>query len=263
MLLEREELEYALEEDAEKYKARVPCRFVAPEIVAVLGDVRRRLALLRGTRLALQRHGFSKDLKTIANATVEDYETALGIAGPRESIIGALGHKELPASVKTALRTLLLSTSDVPGTEGHKVAMRHNGHANNLFFGAASYFCTPNFADNYSPLMKILHDGPDSRDHLRSLRPEAPQESEGAAEPLASARPPFMLRAEPTMPTLEKMHQLTAANPRAQAKFFLLKVELHNRFLLGIEKMHIGRRILASFRTPGVSERSSPAQLIA
>ena len=66
MLIEREELEYYLEEDDVPYRARSPSRFVAPEIVAVLGDVRRRLALLRGTRAATQRRGYRQDLQPSA-----------------------------------------------------------------------------------------------------------------------------------------------------------------------------------------------------
>ena len=189
MVIDREELEYYLEDDDAPYRARAPSRFVAPEIVAVLGDVRRRLALLRGTRAATQRRGYRKDLQAICGATEADYEAALGLAGPRDSILGALGRKEMPAAVKTALRTLLLSTSDVPGTEGRKVALRYNGHGNNLFFGAASYFCTPNFADNYSPLMWMLHNGPAATAHLTSV-----------AEPRVDTSPPEMLKAEPRMP---------------------------------------------------------------
>ena len=240
MVLEREELEYSLEADEAPYSARAPSRFVAPEIVAVLGDVRRRLALLRGTRAATQRRGFKKDLQSICGATPADYEAALGLAGPRESILSALGHKEVPAAVKTALRTLLLSTSDVPGTEGRKVALRHNGHGNNLFFGAATYFCTPNFADNYSPLMWLLHNGPTATAHLRS-----------------AAEPPEMLMPAPRMPALQRMHQVSASNPRAQAKFFLLKIELHNKFILGLQQQHIGRRILSSFPGARVPQQTT------
>ena len=87
MLLEREELQYFLEADEAPYTARAPSRFVAPEIVAVLGDVRRRLALLRGTRAATQRRGYKKDLQSICGATPEDYEAALGLARPRDSIL--------------------------------------------------------------------------------------------------------------------------------------------------------------------------------
>ena len=151
MVVEREELEYSSEDDLASCKARAPSRSVAPEIVAVLGDVRRRLALLRGTRAATQRRGYRKDFQAICKAGVEDYEAALGLSTSGDTILSAVGRAEMPAAVKTALRTLLLSTSDVPGTEGRKVALRHDGHGDNLYFGAATYFCMPNFADNCSP----------------------------------------------------------------------------------------------------------------
>ena len=137
----------------------------------------------------------------------------------------------MPAKVKTALRTLLLSTSDVPGTEGRKTALRFDGHGNNLEFGASSFFVTPNFADTYSPLVVQLHEGPGKRSHL---------DIRGAKVVRASG----ITGAEPIMPPLERMHQIEAADPRAQAKFFLLMTELHYRFLIGLERLHIGRMSL-------------------
>ena len=47
------------------------------------------------------------------------------------------------------------------------------------------------------------------------------------------------------MPSLRRMHEIVAADPRSQAKFFLLMSELHYRFLVGIERLHIGRAVLA------------------
>ena len=138
MVIEREELQYSLEDDDVPYRARAPSRFVAPEIVAVLGDVRRRLALLRGTRAATQRRGYKKDLQTICETTPADYEVALGLAGPKDSILGSLGHKEMPAAVNTALRLLLMSTSEVPGADGRKVSLRHDGRGGHLCSGAAT-----------------------------------------------------------------------------------------------------------------------------
>jgi hypothetical protein len=133
--------------------------------------------------------------------------------------------------VKTALRTLLLSTSDVPGTEGRKTALRFDGHGNNLMFGAATFFNTPNFADTYSPLILQLHEGPGKHSHLR-IR--------SASQPAVSDMPEEITRAEPKMPSLERMHQIGAKDPRAQAKFFILMTELHYRFIIGLDRLHIG-----------------------
>ena len=85
------------------------------------------------------RKGFSADLKALATASLEDFMEAMNIATPGDSICTASARPDMPAEVKTVLRTLLLSTSDVPGTGGRKPQLRFNGHGNNLLFGAASF----------------------------------------------------------------------------------------------------------------------------
>ena len=225
-------MEYSLETDEEPYEAACQSRFSSPEIVAVLGDVIRRLRLLKGTRAAVGRKGFGKDLKILAEASAEDFMEALNIAKPGDSIGSAVSRPGMPAKVKTALRTLLLSTSDVPGTEGRKTALRFNGHGNNLKFGAANFFVTPNFADAYSPMVLQLHEGPGKHSHL---------DIRGGTV----VKPGGITSSAPTMPTLERMHQIVAADPRAQAKFFLLMTELHYRYIIGLERLHVGRTTLA------------------
>ena len=165
---------------------------------------------------------------------------ALNIAKPADCIGSAISRPGMPANFKTALRTLLLSTSDVPGTEGRKTALRFNGHGNNLKFGAASFFVTPNFADTYSPLVLQLHEGPGKRSHL-DLRGGAVARAYGASQPVGRD----LQSPAPTMPSLERMHQIVAADPRAQAKFFLLMTELHYRYIIGLERLHVGRTALA------------------
>ena len=176
---------------------------------------------------------------------------AMNIARPRESITTAVSRSDMPAKVKTALRTLLLSTSDVPGTEGRKTALRFDGHGNNILFGASTFFNTPNFADTYSPLILQLHEGPGKHSHLR-IR--------SAAQPAVSDVPPEIIRAEPKMPSLERMHQIGAKDPRAQAKFFILMTELHYRFIIGLDRLHIGRLTLAQPRVPVHDEVAASLQ---
>ena len=50
------------------------------------------------------------------------------------------------------------------------------------------------------------------------------------------------------MPSLERMHQIGAKDPRAQAKLFILMTELHYRFVIGLDRLHIGRLTLAKPR---------------
>ena len=92
----------------------------------------------------------------MSQASAEDFMEANKIARPSESIGTAASRADMPAKVKTAMRSLLLSTANVPGTEGRKTALRFNGHAANLCFGASTVFATPNFADTYNPIMYLL-----------------------------------------------------------------------------------------------------------
>ena len=242
-LIDIEELESTLPTDREPYEASSQSRFNNPEIIAVLGDIVRRLRLLQGTRAAVGRAGFSLDLQQLASATLDDLMEALKIAKPGDSMSTACARREMPTKVKTALRTVLLSCSDVPGTEGRKTQLRFNGHGNNLFFGSPSFFMTPNFADTYSPLVLLLHKGPGKDSHLST-----PQLYDN------------ITRAQPSMPSLEQMHQIVAADPRAQAKFGILMTELHYRYIIGVERLHIGRTTLARPHLPVHDEVAASLQ---
>jgi hypothetical protein len=106
--------------------------------------------------------------------------------------------KNIPTELATALRQVLISTKEVPLTDGYRRGLRHEGHNYNVTFGTLAVFATFNFADNYSPVLFQLLDGEDQL--LDNI--------------------PFHLTDDaPNLPTLEKMHQLIAQSPRAQAKF--------------------------------------------
>ena len=112
-LIDIEEHEYTLATDDVPYVASCQSRFNNPEIIAVMGDVVRRMWLLKGTRAAIGRKGFDADLKALASATSDEFMEAMSIAGPRESICSASSRPDMPPKIKTALRTLLLSTAGV------------------------------------------------------------------------------------------------------------------------------------------------------
>ena len=239
-LIDVEEMEYMLPGDETPYEARSPSRFTDPEVLAMLGDSVRRLKMLQGVRATIQRRGFWQDLKSIAEATVEDFMAANKLATRNESMGSAAARADMPAKVRAALRTLLLSTANVPGTEGRKQSLRHEMHASNLMFGSATFFVTPNHADTYSPLMLLLHDGPARDDHLNI---DAPQLDAG----LPDEKFAFDIRSEaPSMPSLHRMHQIAAGNPRAQARYYLFMQTLHFGCLHGFDKLHIGRVNLVS-----------------
>ena len=104
--------------------------------------------------------------------------------------------------------------------------LRHIGHAMNIVFGPFTTFSTFNFADTYSPLLRVLCEG----------RGEMPTEE------------------EPTMPTLQAMHRMTAASPASTASFWLLKQELAYRHFYGMDGMHIGNHCVTTIDGVHLSE---------
>ena len=135
----------------------------------------------------------------------------------------------------------------MPGTEERKTALRCNGHGNNFKFGAARFFVTPNFADTYNLLVLPLHEGPGKRSRL---------DIRGAAVVGAGG----ITSAAPIMFPLERIHQIVATDPRAQASFFLLMTELHYRLIQDLERLHVGRVASTSpcASQPGATAGSAP-----
>ena len=189
----REELEYSLPEDEKPYEASARSRFDSPEFYAVFQNILRTLMLFRSVRGALDRPGFSKDLKAIAAATSEEFvQAALHESRPRsnEDLIHTAGCEK----VCTALRHLLFSTATVPLTDGYRMRCDYLGTAMKLMFGPLTVFHTHNYADNYSAEILTMY---------------------GCDPPMAEGKQNI------TMPTLQQMHKNTAASPRSTAKFFL------------------------------------------
>ena len=143
-----------------------------------------------------------------------------------ERITGHANAEELanniavPKELQTALRQMLISTKDVPFTDGYKRSHRHEGHNLNVTFGSLVVFATFNFADNYSPVLFQLleEDGEHIGDIKFNLGDDAP-----------------------ALPTLQRMQQLIAQSPRALAKFFLLMDDIADIYLMGIDHSFIGR----------------------
>ena len=166
-LPDREELEYQLDSDSTPYCAMSKSRFDTPEHAIIFGDTLRRLLLFKGTRVALKRKGFQKDVKLIANSTSEQCMTALqasaGKPGDlRNANMEALSNNDKVAlELRTAFRQVLISTKDVPLTDGYKRNLRHESHNLNVTEGALVVFATFNFADTYSPLLfQLVRGGP-------------------------------------------------------------------------------------------------------
>ena len=81
--------------------------------------------------MALKRKGFQKDVKLIANATNEQCIAALQTSAERPgdvmnaNIEALSNNKKIALELRTALRQVLISTKDVPLTDGYKRNLRH------------------------------------------------------------------------------------------------------------------------------------------
>jgi hypothetical protein len=228
-LIDREELEYQLDSDVTPYAARSQSRFDTPEFVIVAGDTLRRLLMFRGTRVAFKRRGFQKDVASIAKASsemcCEAYENLFVHVGaehpPQNLNAESLARNEhVPKELQTAIRQMLISTKDVPFTDGSKRNLRHEGHNLNVTYGSLVVFATFNFADAYSPVLFQLLDA--QEEVIGDIRFNLADDA-------------------PAMPTLQQMHRLIAQSPRAQAKFFLLMDDIADIYLMGMDQSFIGR----------------------
>ena len=106
--------------------------------------------------MALKRKGFQKDVKLIANSTSEQCVAALqSSAGQPGDVKNASmevlsNNEKISLELRTALRQVLISTRDVPMTDGYKRNLRHEIHKLHTAVGALAVFAILNFAHMYA-----------------------------------------------------------------------------------------------------------------
>ena len=111
-LLRRDELEYHLDGDQAPYRARSKNRFDAPEHVCIFGDTLRRLAFFKGTRAAVRRRGFQRDVQLIAKACSAHCLQALTHEALGKANTEALARDDrVSKELATALRQVFTSTT--------------------------------------------------------------------------------------------------------------------------------------------------------
>ena len=154
--------------------------------------------------MALRRKGFQRDVRLIANTSsdrcVRVLQTSAGQPGDvRNATMEALSNDEkIDLELKTALRQVMISTKDVPLTDGYKRNLRHESRNLNVTEGALVVFATFNFADTYSPLLfQVVRGGAD-----------------GSVEHIGDDIVCHLTDDAPNMPSLQQMHQLIAQSPR-------------------------------------------------
>ena len=104
----------------------------------------------------MRRRGFQIDVRLIANASSAHCLQALSHEALGGANAEALArYDRVSKELATALRQVLISTKDVPLTDGYRRNLRHEGHNLNMTFGSLTVFATTNVADKYEPLLFI------------------------------------------------------------------------------------------------------------
>ena len=215
VLLRREELEYDMNGDEEKYVAAPINRFRRSWYVLHLLH-----SFWRVTETTASIHTFLKTpgafgyARAVADVTPEMLSEAMvknQKSGGQASIHSLLADKDLPKQVHTALTSMHQPTASVVGSDGHRRLLQKEGVAYTLRFGPALDFITPNLADTKQPLLLIV------------------QGEE------------FRLD-EPVPHTYREMVQRLASDPVGQAFVFDLMMRLFFETVLGVRRDLIGRR---------------------
>ena len=159
-LLQREELEYSTEEEmslGEIYVAPEVCRFRHPQILFLIASVWRFAEALTAVNAWVRKPKMYKLLKVLLNLSPEVFRDAMLDVAQNGDGQGSSEKKNKPAALKTALRALLLATSEVLGSDGHRRLLRHEGVSYSLCFGPPFTFLTPNLADKLMPMLLLAN----------------------------------------------------------------------------------------------------------
>ncbi len=191
-------------------------RFDTSEFCCFFGDTLRRMRTLQSVRAAFDRPGFQRDLHLISNLTADDFVQASRPDIPKTNM------SEGRLRAHKALQHLQFATALVPMTNGYKMRLKHVGHSFTKRWGPLHLFTTSNFADCWNPLVVGI---------FESVSKSGIRTSDGTLKAIT----------HPEMPTLQRMHAITAESPRTTMKFHLLQEELSYRHLFEIDRVHRGK----------------------
>ncbi len=212
MLWFREELEYTIDGEEEKYTAAGINRFreswYALHLVASFWRV---VETTKEIWNFLKTGGAFSWAKTAADITpgmLSDMIVQQQQAGCMQSVQSILADKNVPKQIRTSLRALQQATANVLGTDGHRRLLRHEGVAYTLSFGPPLVFMTPNLADTKQRLLLVVQGEEFSADE--------------------------------DLPCYREMVRALAGDPAGQAFVFELMIRLFFQFVLGVRPEAVG-----------------------
>ncbi|CAK0895070.1 unnamed protein product, partial [Prorocentrum cordatum] len=218
-LLTREEMEYDVPADDEKYVARPISRFRSSWY-----DVHLLCSFWRVTETTNSTYAFMKTpgafgaARACADITpemIEEVQLRAQQTGGKATLHGILKDKDTPNEVRKAFATLGQATASQVGSDGHRRELRGEGEAYTLRFGPPVQFVTPNLADTKQPLILIVQGEEYAFDNDLT---------------------------EAEQVTFSEMSQRIAADPVGQAVVFELMMRLFFVHVLGLRPETVGWR---------------------
>jgi len=153
---------------------------------------------------------FGDNLAALASLTSEDLVQGVAVLGRGAGLKDALGSEAVPWNVKSALRIMRLSNSNVVGSDAHRTTLRDISASYTRLFGLPLVFMTSDIAESRNLMVSLMYDGADVAG-WRLLEENAP-----------------------AMPSTEEMLGRVAADPVAQATVTNLMLELFLEHVVGV-----------------------------
>ena len=161
-VLLREEVEYDLPSDTEKFTVRPGD--TGPEINRFAGDwvtlhilsSLRVLASQQESSHAFLTNGGIAFASKVRNLKPELLAESARVGSMGDDIKAIAQNRSTPQLVREALNMMQMATAHVLGTDGHRRLCRHEGNAYTALFGPPLEFCTPNLADGKQCLLLVV-----------------------------------------------------------------------------------------------------------
>lgn len=184
-----------------------------------LYDTWRRMDLVRRAGAHVRRRNFRSSIKLICSTTAQDIASAFAALGEKAGVREVLRSNGAPAALKEALTKILFFSSDVVGSDGARQQLRHEQTGDMLRYGGIGGFLTPNVADTRHLLL-----------HAEALNHTAGGFADDGRIEKYSVD---LLDECPNMPAAEEMLRIIARDPVAQARFFIICMQLFCEHILG------------------------------
>ena len=159
-LMMREEMEYDVPGDAEKYRARPINRFRSSWYdVHLLHSFWRVTETTKSVLTFLKTPGAFGTARACAEVKPEmlvEVQLRMQQTGGKATVQSILKDTETPQELRTALRAMTQGTASLVGSDGHRHALRGEGQAYTLRYGPPLEFITPNLADTKQHLILIV-----------------------------------------------------------------------------------------------------------